>query len=69
MTESIWISAVGLCGASIIGSIAGYFIKELPHKWNDSVMGYCAGIMLAASILGLLVPAFEATDMRGAWLA
>lgn len=68
MTESIWISAVGLCGASIIGSIAGYFIKELPHKWNDSVMGYCAGVMLAASILGLLVPAFEATDMRGAWL-
>ena len=68
MTESIWISAVGLCGASIIGSIAGYFIKELPHKWNDSVMGYCAGVMLAASILGLLVPAFESTDMRGAWL-
>lgn len=68
MTESIWISAVGLCGASIIGSVAGYFIKELPHKWNDSVMGYCAGVMLAASILGLLVPAFEATDMSGAWL-
>lgn len=55
----VWISAAGLCGATIIGSILGYFIKELPHKWNDSILGYCAGIMLAASTLGLIVPAFE----------
>ncbi len=55
----VWISAAGLCGATIIGAILGYFIKELPHKWNDTVLGYCAGIMLAASTIGLIVPAFE----------
>lgn len=57
--ENVWISAVGLCGATIIGAILGYFIKELPHKWNDTVLGFCAGIMLAASTIGLIVPAFE----------
>ena len=44
----------------MIGSLLGFGIKELPHKWNDTVLGYCAGVMLAASTLGLIVPAFEA---------
>ena len=58
MTQ-VWISAAGLCGATVVGSGIGFFIKELPHKWNDTVLGYCAGIMLAASTLGLIVPAFD----------
>ncbi len=58
MTQ-VWISAAGLCGATMLGAAIGLFIKELPHKWNDIVMGYCAGIMLAASTIGLIVPAFE----------
>lgn len=57
-------SAAGLCGATVIGSLLGFAIKALPHKWNDTVLGYCAGIMLAASTLGLIVPAFE---MTGQW--
>ena len=59
---STWISAIGLCGSTIIGSLLGFLIKELPHKWNDTILGYCAGIMLAASTLGLIVPAFEETE-------
>lgn len=58
MTQ-VWMSAAGLCGATMIGSLLGFLIKELPHKWNDTILGYCAGIMLAASTLGLIVPAFE----------
>ena len=60
---NVLISAAGLCGATIIGAILGFFVKELPHKWNDAVLGYCAGIMLAASTLGLIVPAFEQTRL------
>lgn len=60
--SQIWISAAGLCGATIIGSLFGFLIKELSHKWNDTVLGFCAGIMLAASTIGLIVPAFEMTD-------
>lgn len=64
---NVWMSAAGLCGATIIGSIIGFGIKELPHKWNDAVLGYCAGVMLAASTLGLIVPAFE-TGATPWWL-
>ena len=64
MTE-VWISAAGLCGSTIIGSILGFLIKELPHKWNGTVLGYCAGIMLAASTVGLILPAFELTSQWG----
>lgn len=61
----IWISAAGLCGATLLGSILGFLIKELPHKWNDTILGYCAGVMLAASTLGLIVPAFESAANIG----
>ena len=64
MTE-VWISAAGLCGATIIGSILGFFIKELPHKWNDIVLGYCAGVMLAAATIGLIVPAIDTWKLGG----
>ena len=62
--SQVWICAAGLCGATIVGSLIGFMIKELPHKWNDTVLGYCAGVMLAASTIGLIVPAFE---MTGHW--
>lgn len=68
MTTQVWISAAGLFGSTIIGSLLGFVIKELPHKWNDSVLGYCAGIMLAAATLGLIVPAFNMCSMSESWL-
>lgn len=57
--NQVWISAAGLALATVIGSVLGFAIKELPHKWNDAVLGFCAGIMLAASTLGLIVPSSE----------
>lgn len=67
MTQ-IWISAAGLALATIIGSVLGFIIKALPHKWNDAVLGYCAGIMLAASTTGLIVPAAESAGIEGWWM-
>lgn len=66
--QQVWISAAGLCGATIIGSILGFSIKELSHKWNDTVLGYCAGVMLAASTLGLIVPAFDLCSGANMWI-
>ena len=50
MTD-VWISAAGLCGTTVVGALLGLIIRDLPHKWNDIILGYCAGIMLAASTL------------------
>lgn len=64
----IWICAAGLALATVFGSLLGFFIKDLPHKWNDSVMGFCAGMMLAVSTLGLILPAAESVGLEKWWL-
>lgn len=63
----VWVSALGLCISTVIGAALGFCFKELPHKWNDTVLGYCAGVMLAASTLGLIVPAFSLTTSHWEW--
>lgn len=65
---NVLISAAGLSLATIIGSLLGFSIKELPHKWNDAVMGFCAGVMLSASTLGLIQPAAEMAGISRWWL-
>lgn len=67
MTQ-VWISAAGLSLATIIGSLLGFKIKGLPHKWNDAVMGFCAGVMLSASTVGLIQPAADMAGINKWWL-
>ena len=65
MIQNVIYSAIGLCLATVLGSIIGFFFKQFPHKWNDTVLGFCAGVMLAASIHGLILPAADMTT--GSW--
>lgn len=53
------ISALGVGGATIFGVILGFIFNKVSHKFNDSVLGFAAGIMLASAILGLVVPSLE----------
>ncbi|MCF0206640.1 MAG: ZIP family metal transporter, partial [Bacteroidales bacterium] len=67
--NNIILTAIGVGGSTAIGSILGYFIKNVSHKVNDTIIGLCAGIMLSASVLGLIVPAFElAPGWSDVWL-
>jgi ZIP family zinc transporter len=65
--QSVWISAIALCCASVIGSLIGLTFKGLSHKVNDMIMGFCAGIMLAAAVIGLILPATEMAGSSGWW--
>lgn len=67
MDTHVLISAACLGGASLIGSVLGVLLKKLPHKWNDIFLGYCAGMMLAASVIGLILPAVGLVDRSGMW--
>lgn len=67
MTQ-VWLSAAGLCGATLIGTALGFAVKQLPHKWNDVIMGFCAGVMLSAAILGLILPAYEQAGTQQWWV-
>ena len=56
MLTQVLITAAGLGLSSLIGSAIGLAVRRIPHKWNDIFMGFCAGTMLAAAIVGLLIP-------------
>ena len=57
--DIVIITALGVGGATIFGAAIGLFCKRTNAKFNDAVMAICAGIMLAAAFLGLIVPSLE----------
>ena len=65
--SQVWICAAGLSIATVLGAGMGFIIKALPHKWNDIVLGFCAGVMLAASTIGLILPAAQEAGASGWW--
>ena len=67
MVEKVLIGAAGLGIASLAGSVIGLFVKRISHKGNDIFMGFCAGMMLAASIVGLVAPAVTMASLSGWW--
>ena len=52
-------TALGVGGATIIGAIIGFAFKNLSHRFSDIVLAFAAGIMLAASMIGLILPSLE----------
>lgn len=46
--------------STVAGTLIGLLAGNIPHRLNDALLGFAAGIMLAASILGLLEPALSA---------
>ncbi len=55
----VLLTALGVGGATVIGAIIGFLIKSPSHKFNDAVLSFAAGIMLAAAVVGLILPSFE----------
>lgn len=57
--EMVLLTAIGVGGATIFGSIIGFMFKKVSHKFGDIVLSFAAGVMLAAAILGLILPSLE----------
>ena len=53
------ITAVAVGISSVLGTAFGVLIRKIPHKYNDLILGCASGIMLAAAIVGLILPAME----------
>ena len=64
----ILLTALGVGSATVVGALIGFLIKKIPHKFNDAVLGFAAGVMLAAAVLGLIVPSLEFGGKHGVWL-
>lgn len=55
----VLITALGVGGATVIGSLIGFIFKKLSHKFSDIILSFAAGVMLAAAVLGLILPSVE----------
>lgn len=55
----VLITALGVGGATCIGAVIGFLFKNISHRFSDIVLSFAAGVMLAAAILGLVLPSIE----------
>lgn len=57
--EMVLLTALGVGGATIFGSLLGFVFKRISHRFSDIVLSFAAGVMLAAAVLGLVIPSLE----------
>ena len=55
----VLITALGVGASTIIGSLIGFIFKNISRKFSDIVLSFAAGVMLAAAVLGLVLPSLE----------
>ena len=57
--DMVLLTALGVGGATIIGAAIGFLCKDISHKFSDIVLSFAAGVMLAAAVLGLVLPSLD----------
>ncbi len=57
--QIVILTALGVGGATLIGTVLGFFFQNISHKFSDMVLSFAAGVMLSAAVMGLILPAVE----------
>ncbi len=57
--EMVLLTALGVGGATVIGAVIGFLFKHISHRFSDIVLSFAAGVMLAAAVLGLILPSID----------
>ena len=57
--ELVLLTALGVGGATVIGALVGFLFKNISHRFSDIILSFAAGVMLAAAVLGLIIPSVE----------
>ena len=57
--EIVLLTALGVGGATVAGAAIGFAFKKISHRFSDIVLAFAAGVMLAAAVLGLIIPSVE----------
>jgi len=63
--NEVLLTALGVGGATMVGALIGFSFKKLSHRFSDIVLSFAAGVMLAAAVLGLILPAIEYGGKHG----
>lgn len=59
----VFLTAIGVGSATAVGGLIGFILKGKTLKFSNLIMSFSAGIMLAASFFGLIVPAIGGGSM------
>ncbi len=62
--QMVLLTALGVGLSTLLGSLLGFIFKKLSHKFSDIILSFAAGVMLAAAVLGLILPSL---DYGGEW--
>jgi ZIP family zinc transporter len=57
--EIVLLTALGVGGATVIGALIGFLFQNISHRMRDITLAFAAGIMLAAAVIGLILPSLE----------
>ena len=65
--QIVLLCALGVGGATILGALLGFILKNITHRFSDIVLAFAAGVMLASAVLGLIIPSLE-SGITGAFI-
>ena len=57
--QMVLLTALGVGGATVFGSVLGFLFKKISHRFSDIVLAFAAGVMLCAAVTGLILPSLE----------
>ena len=57
--EIVILTALGVGGATILGAVVGFLFKGQSQRFENPVLAFSAGVMLAAAVWGLIIPSLE----------
>ena len=57
--EIVILTAIGVGGATVLGALIGFLFKQTSHRFSDIILSFAAGVMLAAAMIGLIIPSIS----------
>ena len=57
--KMVFLTALGVGGATLFGSLIGFVFRKISHRFSDLVLSFAAGVMMSAAVLGLILPSVE----------
>ena len=64
--REVLLTAFGVGGATLIGSLIGFLFKNPSQKTSDVILSFAGGVMLSAAVVGLIVPSLSYNGKWGA---
>ncbi len=61
----VFLTALLVGGATVLGALVGLIFKNISLKKSDLILSFCAGVMLCAAVVGLIVPSYEDSGKYG----